>query len=51
MVGLEQITDLPLVLGLEEEVGKVSLLRRLEAKPVDVPLYETDPARAQALPG
>src|SRR5262245_28417120 len=49
--GLEQIPDLPLVLGLEEEVGTVSLLRRLKAQPVDVTLDETDPARAQALRG
>jgi hypothetical protein len=49
VVGLEQILDPPLVLGLEEEVGEVTLLRRLESEPIDVPLYEADPARAEAL--
>ena len=45
--GLEQVTNPLLVVGFEDEIGEVTLLRGLKSEPVDVSLDEPDPAGAE----
>jgi hypothetical protein len=42
---VEELADCLRSVGFEDEVGEVTLLRRLQSEPVDVALHEANPAR------